>query len=105
MASALALAVALTAIVPPLPTLREPAPGWGSSGYHERIMAAANPSAVLAWAKANCNSGLELRAGAPRTQLEIVLQISATYDAESRRRGIAGVCADALAATSSITAP
>lgn len=104
MALALALAVALTAFLPPLSTLREPASDWGSGSYHERIMAEANPAAVLAWAKVNCFGGLELAANAPRTQMEIILQVAASYDAESGRRGIAEVCADVLAATSSIAA-
>ena len=68
-------------------------------------MAEANPAAVLAWAKANCFNGLELAANAPRTQMEIILQVAAVYDSESRRRGITDVCADAFAATASITAP
>ena len=106
---ALALAVALgppvlltgivTGIAIPL-MFREPAPhwglDWGSGSHHERIMAEANPAAVLAWAKANCDAGLELASHAPRTQLEIVLQVAAIYDAESRHRGVADVCAQAL---------
>ena len=104
MALALTWAMAVTAFVPPLATLREPASDWGSSNYHERIMAEANPAAVLAWAKANCFNGLELAADAPRTQMEIILQVAAAYDSESRRRGVADVCAEAFAATASITA-
>jgi hypothetical protein len=59
-------------------------------------MAEANPAAVLAWAKVNCFAELELKANAPRTHMEIILQVAANFDAESRRRGIADVCAEAL---------
>ncbi len=103
-APALALAMTLTAAVPPLTSRPKLGPDGTSAAHHELNLAAANPAAVLAWAKANCFSGLELSTDAPRTQLEIILQVAATYDAESRRRGAADVCAEALAATASIIA-
>ncbi len=99
MASALALAAALTAAAPHSTPHRQSGPDGLSGGYHDRIMAEANPAAVLAWAKLNCFAGLELASNAPRTQMEFILQVAAAYDAESRQRGVAAVCADALAAT------
>ncbi len=67
-------------------------------------MAAGNATAVLAWAKANCFGGLELAADAPRTQMEIIFQVAAFYDAASHRRSIADVCAQALATAKPVIA-
>ncbi len=82
----LVAAGALTALLPPEPSLQR---------RHDRFVAADHATAVLAWAKANCDSGLELAANAPRTQMEIILQVAASYDHESSRRGIANVCLEA----------
>ncbi len=101
----LALAVVLTAAAPLSTPHRHKDLDGLQAAQSGGIVAEANPAAVLAWAKANCDSGLELASGAPRTHMDIILQVAATYDAEGRRRGVAAVCADALAATSSITAP
>ncbi len=79
--------VAFTPYTPP-----EPAP----QRRQDRFVAGDHATAVLAWAKVNCFGGLELASDAPRTQMEIILQVAASYDAESGRRGIATVCSDAL---------
>ena len=67
-------------------------------------MAEANPAAVLAWAKVKCFGGLELASDAPRTQMEIILQVAAAYDAEQRRRNIADMCSEALDAAKHVIA-
>ena len=87
--------VAFTPYTPP-----EPAP----QRRHDRFVAADHATAVLAWAKINCFGGLELASDAPRTQMEIILQVAAAYDAESGRRGVSEVCTEALEATASIIA-
>ena len=96
LATGAALLVAATALMPPAPDL----PRLGT----DRFNAADHPTAVLAWAKINCFGGLELASNAPRTQMEIILQVAAAYDADSRRYNITSTCSDALAAAKRVIA-
>jgi hypothetical protein len=63
----------------------------------ERFDVSAHPVAVLAWAKANCYDELTLRADAPKTHPEILLQVSGSHDAAKSKRQIAALCAEAMA--------
>ena len=82
------------------------APGPPSASVPaERFVAADHPVAVLAWAKANCNDGLALRAGAHRTHAEILMRVAAAYDHARSRRGLEDVCREAIAAAQPAIAP
>ena len=62
-----------------------------------------HPVAVLAWAKANCYDGLMIRADAPRTHPEILLQVAGVLEIAKSKRKIAALCAEALAIAKPVT--
>ena len=62
-----------------------------------------HPVAVLAWAKTNCYEDLALRADAPRTHPEILMQVSGAYETARSKRKIAALCAEALAIAKPVT--
>ena len=71
----------------------------------ERFVAADHPVAALAWAKANCNDGLDLRAGAHRTHAEILMRVAASFEQAKSWRTPDEVCREAIAAARPAIAP
>ena len=75
-----------------------------SSRSATSIVAQHHPVAALAWALLNCNTGLALKSGTPRIQMEDLLRISAAFDAEQKRRTRDVVCREAIAAADPVLA-
>jgi hypothetical protein len=65
-------------------------------GAGPAVTAANNPAAAVAWAQANCYSGLVLKTSAARTEADILLDVAADFESERTRRGIKLACDDAL---------
>ena len=61
------------------------------------------PLAALAWAQANCDASLSARQGTPRVQMEDLLRVAASYDAERSKHGLRHACRQAVNAASSVS--